>query len=370
MHNGCILSDKVKDNDYTNEFKVVDNKAYLPHYFDLNDSDAEELCKNIKSNNVNELIQIDNGFKEFSNLNLKERNVDLNPKKATNKSLLKLSKMFLKKKVSTRVLTIAFSIVIFVLLSVIQSFILFDLKPTEVVYNDNYIVMHKGDTYPLETSMRTAKLHGMVDSDMDAFLATGYQGDYYFLSNYGPDYSYSIYNNSYGLHNSHESFYFNKLTGTLKCDYEFIVNLFGVDGELKVLAGDLYDKPYGIILTDYMADALINYRYAISYENLIGADQYTYVNAIIDTNYEEEFKDLISFYATRPNYPDVDSFVKASYEQPDYEKYTQLISRYYSVGYTLNENFEEDLLESDFFNRYAYTGDFKAWTNRIKSYCL
>ena len=360
LHEGHISSNKVKDNNYSNMYRVEGDKAYLPHYFDLSTDEANDLYENIKNEKVEELVQIDNGFREVTNTEYKERDIVLNSKTATNKSLFKLSKMFLKKKLSSRILTIIFSVLIFVILSIIQSFIMYNPNPTEVVMDDDYIVLHKGNNEPLDTSMRSAKLYSMVDSDMEAFMQTGYEGKYYTLSKYSAYTSYSMFEISYGLHNSNDCFYFTKSLGTLKCDYDFLVDLFGVDGELKVLAGDLYDKPYGIIVTDYFADALIYHRRVLSYENLIGVDNYSYISAIIDTNYEEEFKDIKALYDSRSKFEDLESFLDATYNHPDYERYTQLISKYYAIGYSLNENLTEDLVNSNYLSYYVTNAEFSS----------
>lgn len=352
LHEGKINSDKEKDHSYNNQYEVIDNKAYLPHYFDMNEDETNDLLENIKSNKVKEVVQIDNGFKDVNNKEYQERTIELKSKKSTNRSLLKLFKMFLKKKLSSRILTIVFSVLIFVVLSIVQSFVLFTPNPTEAVFEDKYVVMHKGRTEPLGTSMRSAELYNVVDSDIETFLKTGYNDDYYLLSNYGAGANYSLYNISYGLHNSNEWFYFTQSTGTLKCDYDYLVDLFGVDGELKVLAGNLYDKSYGLIITDYLADALIYHDRYVSYENILGKGKYAYVNAIIDTNYEKEFEDIKDLYDTRYSYTNVDEFIQLTYEHPDYERYTQLIFRYYSVCYTFNKNFEEELLEENYFASY------------------
>ena len=362
LHEGKILSDKTKNKNYLNEYKVENNKAYLPHYYDLNDNDVDDLYARIKNGKVDEVIQVDNGFSDTKNIVYKSKEFNVKPKKATNRSLFKLFKMFLRKRMSTRILTIIFSVLIFVVLYIIQSFVMFNPNPTDVVFDDDYIVLHKGDNVPLDTSMRTGELYSIVDSDIDKLLETGYDDDYYLLSNYTYGSSNSLQNYSYGLHNKETNFYFNKFTGTLKCDYDFLVDLFGVNGKLNVLAGDLYDKPYGLIITDYMADALIEYNSATSYNSIIGEYKFAYVNAIIDTNYEEEFKDIKKIYDDFDNYESVEKFVNVVINHPDYERYSQLISRYYSISYSFNKNLEQDLLDSGIVDVF-YANFLFSWNN-------
>ena len=210
LFEGKIYSDKAKEQTYVNEYRIKDNKAYLPHYFDITQEEANELCDNIKNDKVNEVVQLDNGFTNVNTKGLKSRDIILNPKKATNKSLFKLLKMFLKKKLSSRILTIAFAVLIFIVLSIIQSYILFTPNPVKVVRDEDYIVMHKGNNEPLETSMRTAELYSIVDSDMEAFLETGYEDDYYLLTNYTGFNTYIPFNNTNAMHATNDNFYFNQ----------------------------------------------------------------------------------------------------------------------------------------------------------------
>ena len=53
------------------------------------------------------------------------------------------------------------------------------------------------------------------------------------------------------------SFYIEETYGTLVCNEDFLIRKYGVDGKIKVLAGDLYKNNYGTIITDYIADSIL-----------------------------------------------------------------------------------------------------------------
>ena len=100
------------------------------------------------------------------------------------------------------------------------------------------------------------------------------------------------------------SLYVVKLIGTAIVDKEYLSNTFNDGKEIEVLAGDINDTlhPYGVILTDYLADSF-NYvnMLNMSYEEMIGQVissnlRKYYVNAIIKTNYKERNKELFNKY--------------------------------------------------------------------------
>jgi hypothetical protein len=163
--------------------------------------------------------------------------------------------------------------------------------------------------------------------------------------------------------------YYSRITvGTLNTTEEFACKLLDVP-EIKVLAGtidksdDAY-KPYGMIITDYTADSIIaNYTaknplFAIDdpltgqmktteqlYSEIIGervvANERVYVNAIIDTNYEEECRearDLLSQLTTEYNLEDLKS-------NPVYIDFTTAVNERFNVTYSFDEGYYDALRE-------------------------
>jgi hypothetical protein len=143
-----------------------------------------------------------------------------------------------------------------------------------------------------------------------------------------------------------------EMFGTLACTEDYLVKKFGQDGELVVLAGDINKtKENGsIILTDYLADAILNsLQIAVTeenvqayYEGLIGEVKYDRIlygeiAAIIYTGYKEKYVEEIAIVAENPS----TSTVEGIYLLP-MEKVTSLtrdIKSNLAIAYTLNEDF-------------------------------
>ena len=100
--------------------------------------------------------------------------------------------------------------------------------------------------------------------------------------------------------------YVNETVGTIIVDDEYLQCKFGQDGKVNYLAVNENWQDNGVIITDYVADSILNtnpsyikYRNnGNPYKNLLGI--YTqstynraYINAVIDTDYETRYEKLI-----------------------------------------------------------------------------
>ena len=185
LHDGKILSDKVRDNNYDNTFSISDNTCYLPHYNDITINDANMLMEGLKEGNITNIKQIDNGFMEVDNASFNaKRNIRLKNKNATNRSLLKILKMFFTKKLHNRIMVVIFSVMLFSILTVLQSFINFTPSVNTIDDKYDYVILNKGSYVPYESKLHTSPLYEVTKIEEYYFRKSGYDGSVYKLNNY------------------------------------------------------------------------------------------------------------------------------------------------------------------------------------------
>lgn len=347
LHDGKVLSDKEKRKNYYNSFKIEGDKITLPHYYNLNNVQKNKMLEAIKCDEIKEVIQNDNGFVDYEFKEESLKNVKLSGKKTKSRSLIKIFKMFLKKRVHNRLIMIIFSILLFTVLSVIQSFIMYEPNQTKVDDSEDIVVMYKGTTLPLETSLRTGSLYSIENDEFEAFSKLNSNNNIYKLNNYYLTYA-STSQTSKQLTSalySYNEFYTEASTGTLVCDENFLANMFLDKNEIEVICGDLNDKPYGIIITDYTADSLIYHNKAKSYDEILGNNNFKscYVNAIIKTDYKEKYSELSKVYE---EIVDEITFYNTFNQNELLQQFINECEKKYNILYSLNPNFKNDLIDS------------------------
>ena len=230
LHEGNIFSDKCKRSNYNNGFKIIDDKVYLPHYYDLNNIQKNKMLEAIKSDKIVEVIQNDNGFEDCYLSDEIQKNVKLTGKRTKNRSLLKIFKMFLKKRFHNRFIMITFSILLFTVLSVIQSFIMYEPHMNDNS-GSNVVILNKVTSLPFESSLRSGSIYSIEDNEFKNIQSIDTNTKLYKLNNY----SINIFSRSqisakitiplYTL----KSYYSTSTSGTLVCDEEFFKQLFEIE---------------------------------------------------------------------------------------------------------------------------------------------
>ena len=138
-----------------------------------------------------------------------------------------------------------------------------------------------------------------------------------------------------------EPYICNQTNGTLVCDIDYLMNKFGENGELKIAAGEIKEDSPGVIITDYLADSLkysspngsflpTTYGEILNYDFPFNLK----IDAIIETNYEEKFKDELATIG-----PNVTAYATHAM------LYDELFD-YYSVLFSINPNFINDYIDS------------------------
>jgi len=359
LFEGKIISDTVRKNDYVNEFKYEDSKLVLPHRRDLSKEETNTFIKALKEPNI-EIYQNDNGFIEHKNEEYVDRNIKLVSSTISTPNLIKLARAFFATKISKMIMPVIFASLLFMLIAMLQAFTYF--SPTMMKSdNDEDVILNRGDFLPFDSSIFLAPIYSVTDEDINDFYEMGYEGNIYKLypnSIFVSGGINKIYNKiSSNLPNNFGAFYVQETYGTLNCSEEYLINKFGVDGKLVVLAGEIDSESSGTIITDYIADSIIFFRGGKykTYEDIIGefvkdsATNTGYISAIIETGYEAKYQDIIDKYDETP-YAEYESLYLELSGKKHYQEFLKEACSYLAIGYSINPNYIDEVSKYEYYS--------------------
>ena len=361
LSDGKIIKDVVNTGE-SNELVVDDKSIILPYNAVL----SEKELKLINENKNKKIIKqhkskfIKNKQEDYESVTINFEN-----NKLSKKALLKISKLFLMKRWLNFMVTIFLISALVVVLGLCQMFVGYDGKSTvEESFNnieDASLSVKKGyfsdDVFK---KISTDKLVRISDEEIDAFYDMGYEGNIYRLVNatMGPYGSDLEFYKSVNLSTNFQNFYARSNLGLLICDEDFLIKIYGINGELDILAGSLDYKSYGMILTDYMADSYIYYNPGMAgtvsepYKKLIETDNIANrfaVTAVINTNYKERYSSLMEKYEAyfkASNKYEKDRLKNELLEDEQYDDFYKELTTYLAVNYSTNPNYLEDAIEN------------------------
>ena len=359
LFDGKIISDTERRKEYNNEFKYIDSKLILPHRRDLSKEETNIFTKAI-SNDVTEILQNDNGFVDHVNKEYVERNIELSVSKISTSNLFKLAKAFFTTKISKMVVPIVFASLLFMIIAMLQAFTYF--SPT-MMKNDNPddVILNKGDFLPFDSNIFMAPIYSVTDEDIDDFYNLGYDGNIYKLYHTSIFVSggvNKIYNKiSSDIPNNFGAFYVQETYGTLSCDEQYLIEKFGVDGDLVVLAGTIDSSSVGTIITDYIADSILFFRGSKydTYDDLIGefvkgsTSNNGYISAVIETGYESRYQDIIDRYDSTP-YAEYESLYLELSGKKHYQDFLKEAISYLAIGYSINPNYIDEISSYKYYS--------------------
>ncbi len=265
---------------------------------------------------------------------------------------MRLSRKFLKRKALAIALSSFMVAVIMVIMSLAQTIINFDsgkiISGEMGKLQQNSLLLHKITN---EESVEDYYCIAVGENDIQSFYDAGYKGEIYPVLNY--TLCVDTVGFWYGIDRNYrfkKGIYPSEALGTIVVDEAFLTEKFG---ELKYDAKLEEFQPYGLIITDFMADAILalNSRYkGKTYDDILGKyyiAKYTvermYVNAIIDTQYEQRYADLFETLKNNTSVKFDDLYQNSNFQQLMKEFYDCL-----GYSYTTNPNFVEDVLKSPF----------------------
>lgn len=354
LSNGCVTEDYTRRNSTVGGIREADGVLIYPEGRELNDKDIALL----NANKSKRIVKARSQYVRTPESKQKMAVVEIIKEKLGFLKKMRLSFKFLKRKA----VAIAFSgfmvAVIMVILSLAQTIITFDsstiITEEGKKANATSVMMLKQISQEQKASMGTDAQDYFVEiseHDIKQIKNAGYKGDIYSIYNFFMPIQDSSSEFSAGWSSSFltaKSVYIRALLGTLVVDEAFLTEKFG---EVTYLAKVDEFHPGGIIITDYVADAIRAHNIAYlnkPYEELLG--NYTwgalygyrgYINGIIETGYKEKYRSLCESVAMG------DKTLSEIASDPDMVNFTNEIYSYLGFGYSLNPNFATAFGESN-----------------------
>lgn len=356
LADGKIISDKSRKAGYKNTFNLTDGTLTIPYNHNLTTEEIDFINRESEKGNIKKYRQNDGGYEPTTAPKGSQSKVRLKPSKMNTKTKAKLFSAFTKRGFIRSATTAFLSAVMLVLLIIFQSFLSFD--GGKVISNSLYeqgtstLVLKKNTYFDEYGNITKGQIYRITEEDLNTINEISGESTKKYLL-----YSYSIrvsLNNPTtfveretdpGYSFESNSIFSCQMAGTLVCDREYLINKFGVDGKLKVLAGNIgtSENSAEIIITDYLADAMIlqNPTLYRSYNDIIAPaylQEFVYgrVCAIIDTGYKNKYKDVIAAIAEN-KYKDTVGF--STIDEAEAIKVMDDIKCNLSIGYSINPNF-------------------------------
>ncbi|MBO5777614.1 MAG: ABC transporter ATP-binding protein/permease [Clostridia bacterium] len=361
---GQIVSDVDRKEQSITEVVFADNEIIIPDKKRLSECELEQINLRIKKGDVT-LKQSPPLFKETAPMDSQVNNTiptSFSKAKLKPSRALGISYSFLKKKIFSFIFSTLMVSIIVIMFGLCQLFAAFSeedvLNSNSSIANEDVFVMQKGYVNPsLNDRIFTDSIISISNDDIQSFYDNGYDGKIYKLYNYGLATSTDIYDLELELYTSNNNLYKSIFAlenrGVLVCDEDFLKKHFGKDGELDYVIKSTDQHPGGVIITDYLADAILYYKSSQykTYRDIVTGSyiERAHVNAIIDTGYKEKFKDMLSEFVRLSSNNTMDGITKLQ-ELTASEEYIQMIEyvdTYLNIGYSLNPNFIEDSIDVD-----------------------
>ncbi|MBE6124376.1 MAG: ABC transporter ATP-binding protein/permease [Erysipelotrichaceae bacterium] len=312
LGDGKVVKDEIKEKNYSNELEFKNEILTLPYCKELNEEELKLVNKNLKSGNIKSIKQKSRGYIPAENkISINEEKIKMSSANMKFKKSLLMSRKFFNKRIFAGLFTIFISSLLVFVLGLCQFCIKYDnvksINEGMINANEDYFTLYKGRYLKVDNGQWISVSPAVrADiSDMDKFYDTGYDGNIYPLYNLNLSISGTQLEHEQALNDSSNmsSLYLKETYGTLVVDEDYLIDMYGKDNKLNVLAGSLEDRPYGIIITDYTADSIMNKfptKY-LSYDDLVGEYKpngtlRNYINAVIETGYKEKYKDFFDKY--------------------------------------------------------------------------
>jgi len=354
LDHGNVIHDLSRIEGYSNEFRIENNTLFLPHNADIKEEDLKLIIDNKDS--YNNIVQLDGGLVKTEEVKVERKNEVMNKSKLSKEKFKKLFNLIFRRKIFSKVLTILLISILISLFSVFQSFNSFDenekLMDHLIEENENVLIVKKNTYNGKKLSQTFAPVK---EEDYNTFKETSYKGNIYKLYNHTVNVvSASVMTlTDRTIASNIQAFYAQETYGTLNCDEEFLINLYGKDGKLDILAGDPFSTEYGVVITDYIADSILFYNSSVKgrppltgYEDIIGVfpkgpysyNKSGYINAIINTNYKERYKELLKIYANLwdddPSNDNVSDEIKGN---PLFKEFSNEVHKYLGISYNFSK---------------------------------
>jgi len=368
LADGKILSDTSEISSYKDEVSICNDTVTLPYMRKLTADEKVLIEKALFNGEIKHIKQLDGKFKKTVEPQYNEKQVPLQKTKLKPGKAVKLTGNMIKSSVWRSFISAFVVACIIVVLALSQTIIAFD--SAQVINNEfakasegQPIILQKNDYYGTNTSkINSSYTIPISQKDINALKNVAGEGDAFQLINHTLPIITTVRKTGrqYGRKYINSSFFSGETLGTLITTEEFLIDKFGKDGKLPLICGDIDDKPYGVVVTDYFADSYFVRKKILNrdYESLLGEFSFSnivhgYINAIIDTDYETKYKEISDLFL---NSQSVD-FTQDMASNQLFQQANDEIMQYLGIGYSVNPNFVQDLRDSN-INQFVLLGDF------------
>ncbi len=347
LANGCVTGDYTRVAGTIGGIKVSGNLLLYPEGRELNDEDIAL----INANTSRRLVKSRTQYAHTPECTNEAKFVEIIKEKLSFLKKMRLSRFFLKRKTVAIALYSFMVAVIMIILSLAQTVITFDsdaVISNEIKKANATSMMMLKQITPVEKAAFGEEGQDFFveisDREIQQMTDAGYTGEIYKIYNFFMPIQDSSSEFSAGWSSSFltaNSVYVRALLGTIVVDEAFFEEKLG---EVKYLAKLDEFHPGGIVITDYVADAIRLHNEAYlnkSYEELLGyytwGDLYGYrgyINGIVETGYRDRYKNLCDS-VLRGDVKNVSDLA----EDPDMINFNNEIYSFLGFGYSLNPDF-------------------------------
>lgn len=359
LYDGKIVRDRSRSANYSNEFRIIDDVIYIPHYRDLTEDELNIINDELKNNKNAVFKQIGNRFIETKVNVIDKDPFILKSSNISRKNSSKLFRSFFKGQGWATFFSVFIASVLLSCFAIFQSFLSFDANlelSKSLTKHDIYgVPLQKGEENYDAIGMSTVNV--VYDEEVQAFYDSGFDGNVY--KKYGHTLPITAYSNSIekkgkiSVLSNLTNFYLRETFGVINCSESFLSSIYGIEingkKELQYLAISENPKPYGIYITDYVADSMKVYRKLpldTPYEKFLGEyiynkNKYGYINGVIKTNYQEKHEYLLEQFKEILANPDNDIDNQKIKQSPEFSSFVVETMNFLGYGYSFEPNFLE-----------------------------
>ena len=364
---------------------IADGLITLPRGKVLSENELEAINRKISEDSV-QIVQADDPFAPTKPISPHPHKPLGKPKRMRAASYLRLTRMFSRGGYMGTALTALMLSALTVLLCLAQCFALFDsetlIRQALQDTDTNCFTLHKGYyADPMKQKFKTDKTIAVTDEDIAAFYDAGYKGDVYplYITNLAFDYPWTPSPASKGKIESiidYSSPYARCGNGVLVTNEEFIARMYGQNGKLKLLAGEISDSANneGVLISDYAADCILYYQKHIGaassnpYQAIVDAERNarTNISGVFETGYKERYADLFAQYDAMLQMTDEarHEAARQMVSSTIFNDFLDEVNKYLGIGYYLGEDYHQKVISLTglndsprFHNTDIYVGD-------------
>lgn len=353
ISDGKIIKDLVNENS-ASEYLIQDKKLFISNIDRLSDEELKDINEKIDKKEITSIHSHNELFVENKSIEEEMGSSSLANHKYRLKNKINLSMKFQKKRIFSSLVVSLISATLMVLFGLCQFFNAFSLnevvKKTLASGDQNVFALKKAYYADNRKSkIVTSSLISINDEDLSTIKNSHYKGEVYPLYNYhlpiSLDSWYLLNENSIDDKNNFKNLYLQEAYGVLALNEQYLNEIF----DQYTYVGNLTDKSYGIIITDFIADSILYYRNDTyqKYEDILGKyankdnSSFAYINAIINTGYKEKYKPLIDTFLANHQIPD-SKIMEDLLASDEYLHFFEDVKNRLGINYSLNANFLND----------------------------